>query len=188
MQKLALTALLALILVACKKEKDRLIDSLPEISMDGRNTFGFLVEGRVWIPQCSKQNGGRFCGQVVTFMPSNKQFELSLEMKIKNVESYFHFYIDSLFSEGICTSHSTMSFIDGRGTFVQNGGYYDNICGGDAVSNITINKLDTINKTVSGRFDALNKELVTNLNFQDLYPTSPEYIEIKEGRFDIHYY
>jgi hypothetical protein len=184
MRKLTFLILLINIFFSCKKEK--LTITLPAITTSGSNTFGFLVEEKVWVPKCG---AGETCINLASFLPGNKQFELSGEIKIKGKESNFTLYIDSLFSEGTCSSYSVMSLADSKGIVVQNGGYYDNVCGPNTASYITITKLDTTNKIVSGIFQArLKKVLVTNLNFQDLYSNSPEYIEIKEGRFDMHYH
>ncbi len=187
MRKLITINLLILVLFSCKKEK--LISSLPEVTNSGQNSLGFLAEEKVWVPKWTKYSWGENCEELaVQFLLFNKQFELSGGIKINDKKSYFRLYIDSLFTTATYTSNCTISLDDSKGMFIQNGGDYDNVCGPGTLYKITITKLDTTNKIVSGLFQArLRKVLITNLDFQDLYPNSPEYIEIKEGRFDVHY-
>ncbi|MCW3074373.1 MAG: hypothetical protein JWP69_1442 [Flaviaesturariibacter sp.] len=55
--KYVLIAVASLMLtsVSCKKDKDN--DKLPPITQNGANTFGCLVNGKVWLPKGYSTNG-----------------------------------------------------------------------------------------------------------------------------------
>jgi len=181
--------LISLIICSCKKEKLIPSFSLPEITSSGKNTMGFIVEKKVWVPHWEKYSWGEGCQELKAgYMRWKNRFELSGGIKIDGKKCYFDLYIDSLFEIGTVIANRTMYIMDDNGIFIQNGGYYGNVCAPNTSVDVIINRLDTINKIVSGIFGArLKKTLVMGGNMQDLYPNSPDYIEIKDGRFDVHY-
>lgn len=187
MSKLACILIFTFLLFSCKK--DKLTTSLPEATNSGQNILGFKIDSKNWVPNWTEYSWGESCRELqAQFSTVNKQFELSGGIKINGEKSYFRLYIDSLCKEGTYTSNCTMSLDDSKALFIKNGGSYDNVCGPNTSCSITITKFDTTNKIVSGLFQArLRKLLITNLDLQDLYPNSPEFIEIAEGRFDVRY-
>ena len=177
-----------LLFFSCKKE--RLIKTLPPITSSGQNSLGFLVEENTWVPNWEKYSWGESCKELsVEYLAFNNQLEISGGIKIKDKRSYFRIFIDSLYTSGIISPKWwRLSISDSKGMFIPNGGDYDNICGANSSCNLTITKFDTTNKIVSGIFQTrLRKVLITGIDMQDIYPNSPEYIEIKEGRFDVKF-
>jgi hypothetical protein len=147
-----------------------------------------MVEEKVWVPKWDKYSWSENCEELeVQFLP-NKQLEISGGIKINHKTSYFRLNVDSLFAAGVYTSNCTISLSDANGMFIQNGGDYDNFSGPNTSFNMTITKFDTTNKIISGIFQArLKKVLIMGVDMQDLYPDSPEFIEIKNGQFDVTY-
>lgn len=161
------------------------------MTSSGQNTLGFLVEGKAWVPKWDKYTPGEGGGRKLNaqFNSLNKPFQLSAGIKINGKISYFQLYIYNLYATGTFTSNCTISLGDSNGMFIRNGGDYDNVCGPNTSFSLTIRKLDTTNKIVSGIFQArLRKRIIWNFNTQDIYPNSPEFIEIKDGLFDVRYY
>ncbi len=154
----------------CKKDKDNdttPVDVLPPITQEGKNTFGCLVDGKVWIPKASFPNSS---------LTSSYQSNVFLLSAYRNIDS---------------TSYS----INYSGYFFQQGNYhFDNILHGMTYTinspsqfsifntdssfngNISILKLDTVNGIIAATFyfDAI--DTVTN-----------EIVHITEGRFDVKY-
>lgn len=52
---IASVALFSLLLISCKEE-----DELPALTMEGKNTLGCLVDGKVWLPTAKFNRGGIF--------------------------------------------------------------------------------------------------------------------------------
>lgn len=177
--------LLALALNSCKKEK--LITSLPEATEVGQNTVGFIVEEKVWVPKWNDDYGwGESCEELTVSLV-NDYIEISGGIKIHGKRSYFLLHVDSMSKTTPFTTIGTIYFDDPHALFIKNGGSYSSLRPGSTVS-ITMTKIDSVNKFVSGKFEArLAKEMITNIDMQDLYPNSPDFITITSGRFDVHY-
>jgi hypothetical protein len=52
--------LIAVTLLGCKKTKTDVDDSLPPITQEGKNTFGCLINGKVYLPKGFEQNQPNF--------------------------------------------------------------------------------------------------------------------------------
>jgi hypothetical protein len=178
--------LLALTLNSCKKEK--LINSLPEATEHGQNTVGFIVEEKVWVPKWNESyDWGQQCEELRVSLVNNK-FEISGGIMINGKRSDFYLHVDSMSAILPFTTTGIIDLQDSKGLFIKNGGGYSSTCGPGSNVSITITKFDNINKIISGKFEAqLGKILITNLDLEDLYPHSPGFITISDGRFDVHY-
>lgn len=184
MRKLGVIYFLVFMFFACRKEK--LITSLPEATQTGRRTLGFVVEGKVWVPQWATCTLGENCIELeARYDPARKRFEIAGGIKIKDKKSYFDLSLDSLQTTGSYRSTGTISISDRDGLFIPYGGEYEHAV---APNTITITRLDTAVGIISGQFSArLRKRVILNTNLQDIFPNAPDSIEIKEGRFDCRY-
>ena len=177
--KLAL--LFFLILIGCKKE-----DVLPDITHDGRNTFGMLINGEIWQPYVP----GVFSPS--SNAPSIKYDETSnlliieaenlhtneslffISTNIKNIGIYHFSYKqyanvpDSLINIYDFCKDSTRFELN----FICSGSYklQDSL-----ISKLEITRLDISAKIISGTFSLKMKNQTGN------------YLEITEGRFDAKY-
>jgi len=178
--------LLALALASCKKEI--LVSSLPEATELGQNTVGFMADEKVWVPKWNDDYGWSEHCEELTVTLYNNYFEISGGIKINGNRSYFYMHVDSISRSTPFTTTGTISLDDPKALFIKNGGNYSSTCGPSSAVSISITKFDIVNKIVSGKFEArLGKVLITNLDMEDLYPHSPEFITISSGRFDVHY-
>jgi len=186
MRNLFFIILLAIALNSCKKEK--LISSLPEATEVGQNTLGFLVDEKVWVPKWNEEYGwGELCEEL-TVSSNDNNFVILGGIGIKGKRSDFYLYVDSMSGTFPFSTTGTIALDDTDALFIKHGGNYNSTCGPSSAVSITFTKFDSINKIVSGKFEArLGKTLITNLDMQDLFPHSPDFITISSGRFDVHY-
>jgi len=175
--------------VSCIRDDDDGTRSfLPSTSTEGKNTFGTIINGEVFIPK--KEQGSLFDASNV--LEANYFYEnyLASEGYVLNISAYNDFTrkgININFYQGIEPLQEGMTYqfqenspnnIHGIFTWVNDpntqnyrGEYYTKANSGE----LSIIKLDTINNIISGTFwfDSL-----------DYYGN---YSEIRDGRFDLIY-
>ncbi len=153
---------------------------LPPMTQEGKNTFGCMVNGEVWIPyyQCGLINFNpceELRSVVTPFDTTSKlPFEFDLFASRKIGEGSFSSFI---IRTGILkTGNLDSSFIV---MYIRDSvGYYPQYPLSKASNAITITKLDTINQIISGTFYFT---LYGNYN-----PTGDSVV-ITDGRFDVTY-
>jgi hypothetical protein len=175
MKKLLLAFSVLLCLVSCKKE----ITELPPETQTGANTFGAKVNGSLFAPQGfgslpaddilevrrlpSKDviiNARNFASS-----PNEKEFEL----RIKAVTAVGVYPLNVTTTQG--TSAASYGYYIKRNVTPQN----EWITSATYTGSVTITKLDTVNRIVSGTFA---------FNALNLY-NAPEPLSVTEGRFDV---
>ena len=176
MKYLLILFLFTLCFSACKKDKSS-IDRLPPITQEGKNTFGCLINGKLYVPKGFKQNQSNF-SMVIDPTFQNGHFSINTfntllkeeliiasndigAIGIYRVEERSNnVFVDYINSETNCSySPSTMCLINGPC-------YIDGF--------IQISKYDLINGLFSGTFE-----------FKIYDPnTSCDTIFVTEGRFD----
>jgi hypothetical protein len=177
-----LIALILCSLTACKKDKDingtgtppPQQQQLPPITTEGKNTFGCLVNGEVWLPEVKPYQ------MFIYSLTSSYEFGNALIIARKSIKnggvlvvsegvtlSLYNFYQQG-FIELSPYSGSAGQFRDGLAdcTFVT-----------DSVQKGSVNilKLDTVQKIISGTFEFT----VGKLNCDT--------VRITDGRFDVKY-
>ena len=176
MKKLLLL-LFYLNLVGCKGCKDLLhpdINQLPPITQDGANTFGAIVNGKVWVP--AGYYNGSF-NQTVSYYPGNGQGALNVTCyrvtdTISSDVTFLRIGLDSL--EDYKMPHTFVLKPNGNAWL----GYsqyclYDSIDSSTKSSgSVTISKLDTATGILSGTFSGV------------LIKAGCDTITITDGRFD----
>ncbi|GAB2551751.1 hypothetical protein GCM10027085_48940 [Spirosoma aerophilum] len=161
--------ILASLLLACYPDVEK-VESLPEATQSGRNVFGCLVDGVLWLPKNSssiigsspgaeavyrlsthelrisgyqyRQNGGSLCLKTIAVSPGNYSFT--------PISDYFK---ESYYYDGPNQVHYSLL---------------------DSSSTLTITRLDTVERVVSGKF---------TVSFSD--QQSKKQVKITEGVFDI---
>lgn len=173
--KKILTACLAIVFfAACNKE----VDELPPVSQTGANTFGAKVDGELWAP---KGFGPFPANDILQARMTGTSY---LTIDAKNFAS----------SPNETQFQILVAGVTGPGTYQLNNdvvlpsslsyGYYvkrnvtplnEWVTSASIGGSVTITRLDTVNKVVSGTFQ---------FNAMNLYNT-PQQLTVTEGRFDI---
>src|SRR5690606_33459797 len=167
--KLILFILGCTLLTGMKCEKDNHrpnSDQLPTITQNGANTFGFLLNGEVWLPKGGlldqkldlsydpNYKGGSFGILANRYLSSKDKMKLSIGLTGVNITGTYYFN-----NNGIIYDDSKSNCY-----------YYENrIVSGS----ITITKIDLTNKFISGTFEFKLEK--------DGCPT----INATQGRFDL---
>jgi len=179
MRKILPLVLLSLLFISakCRKDKDP-IDQLPPETQTGANTFGCLVDGKVFLPKGSPLAGPVKKAQY-QLVNGRQGFGVSGSYSDGNVSKLVGIIGDSikvLIGTFNLTSLSPGKFRGGYSymdlTIIRPIQYETNeINRGE----LTITKFDTINQIVSGRFwfDAKND--------------NGQIVQVREGRFDMPY-
>lgn len=163
----------------CKKNPPPLVidntEKLPPATQEGKNTCGFLLNGKVWVPKGSSGlnskmswyydatlNGGTFnlrCARyvanenVTTFTIAMNQFNTTGLYKLNNIESRVSIFTNS--------DVGCMYFWD------------DTISNHNSFVNVT--KFDTQNRIIAGNFEVTH------------YKPGCDTVRITQGRFDVKY-
>ncbi|MCW3073047.1 MAG: hypothetical protein JWP69_116 [Flaviaesturariibacter sp.] len=110
--KYFLTAILYLMLtsVSCKKHKDS--DKLPPITQIGANTFGCLVNGKVWVPKGYNGNGTPNPRLSLDFFNSRNTFSINTyQFENNNPAGFISLsFLDTIIRAGVYTYPDKMNF------------------------------------------------------------------------------
>lgn len=157
---LLLVCLFIATILSCKKPADGAVipDILPLETQNGANTFGALVNDKVFLPKgnstqvlhASIEKG------VLSIVAKNQSTNEDMAIALTNFEGVEHYYI-AVDSEEINYSLSNEKYIAINGK-------------------ISIKKFDTANKIISGSFFFKGKEIKTG-----------KIVAISDGRFDVRY-
>jgi hypothetical protein len=168
---LPLFLLLTLLSISsCKKKDVKPTEQLPAATMEGKNTYGAMVNGKAWVPK-GRPNFYQTSLDVV-YDPnySGGSFDINAFKKVKDDPSFFenfYIYMTQLDHEGI---YSLGNPEIGTVTFSSESCEYereDNVQG-----KLEITRLDVKNGIIAGKFEfTLIKE-------------GCDTIRVTEGRFD----
>ena len=178
-QLLLLAASFILLSSSCKKNKsDNPIDQLPPETQTGANTFGCLVDGKVFLPK-----GDPFGGPIIKaqyqFVNGKQGFGISGRRSDGETGQLVGIIGDSVRVEIGTFNLTSLSAGKFRGGYTYSDltnpigiSYYTNEI---QTGQLTIKKFDIINQIVSGTFwfDAKN--------------SSGQIVQVREGRFDLPY-
>jgi hypothetical protein len=172
-----LTCLLASLLLgaSCKKTNTpEPEDQLPPATQIGANTFGCLVNGKVYVPKGSDGTTKPNLRKIYETFNNKPQLSVMTYQVVSNLfNGEMGFGIDSLISIGNYASSNTKNKTGYGGPFFNNCG----ISGFDTTTyrygTYSITKLDLTNGIISGIFNCTIK------------PNNCDTIKITEGRFDL---
>jgi hypothetical protein len=172
-------ALILLSLTACKKDKH--IDGtgtpppqqqqLPPITTEGKNTFGCLVNGEVWLPEITPYQMFHY---PLTSSYENTLFRVTAKKYFSNEDilQIITLYIDNVNNEGNYPLNSSILPVGAYGDYI-------NFCiyttDSTQIGIVEILKLDTSNKIIAGTFE------------MKLWKEGCDTINITEGRFDVKF-
>lgn len=168
-------SLLILCAASCKKNKGSKEDQLPPITQTGANTFGCLINGKVWIPK--GYNGTGTPNPKISIEFFNGKMFLGIvtsQLENGNSQGYMDIYFfDSVLSADVYNYPDKMNF-SASWPKVINGCFTP---AGDTTvkkwGQAIITKFDNINKIVSGIFSCKFKA------------PSCDTVFISNGRFDL---
>ncbi len=167
-----------LLFIACKKE----VDELPPATQTGANTFGAKIDGKFWVPAgfgpfpasdiltAHFVPGRDLYIEAKNFASSPNETEITLFIKNATEPGVYHF---NQSSDGPPSTAVSYAYYVKRNITPENEWITSNLYTGS----VTITKIDTINRFVSGtfQFNALNM-------YNDPIPLS-----VTDGRFDVEY-
>jgi len=160
--------------IGCKKE----VSELPPATQTGANTFGLKIDGQFWVPAGFG---------IVPTAPTLEAHFIGNDLRINArnfssspTETEFELFITGVTEPGIYLLNTTVGYPSSAASYA----YYvhrkltpDNewMTSTQYTGSVTVSKIDTVNKFVSGTFEfqAIN-----------LYNT-PQPVSITEGRFDV---
>ena len=161
-------------LAACSKK----VEELPPATQTGANTFGAKVNGEFWIPK----SFGPLSNDILEarFFNNNDLRIRAANYSSSPTETEFEIFIKEVKTPGVYQLNSTVNFATmtaGYGYFVKRKFTPENewITSVSSTGSVTISRVDTINKIVSGTFQ---------FNGGSLY-NAGEILPVTEGRFDL---
>lgn len=189
---LLLASILFSIIFSCKKDDTNVRFVLPAKTQSGQNTFGFLNNLNVWTNYgqvCFPFAGGCHENLQVTFYTSDGDISIHADRVLNNVSSghtkeYIDLYITTKFRGVHVYSTAAFDSISVGYAFIQQGKeeklYILSHLNPDF--NVTIKKIDTVNKIMSGEFSG---KLFRRTNLATFETSTTDSIIVAEGRFDI---
>lgn len=180
--------LLLLPLLGMKKCERELVPTfkLPPATQSGANTFGFIIDGRVWqnygwLPNTTGASDN--LGAMYSPRYGSKNFSLNAGQIARDVYENFYLSIDSLTSTG--TYRASKAPRLGANVRAERGFVFENrdtqtvysYLYKGSTATITITKLDTIQHIIAGTFEGTLRQ----------GNDSTKLVRITEGRFDVLY-
>jgi len=171
---------LLLLLVSCKKEKEKdPLSQLPPETQTGANTFGCLVNGKVFTPGGVPGWAGSTISSYYQLVDDRYHFVLNVRNRKSSIDQAIGLFADSLkLAENKKYQFSTRENgnVSARYSYSDNSVSKTFITGEDIyIGELWIKKLDTVKLIVSGFF------------WFNAIDENGEKIEIREGRFDMRY-
>ena len=166
------------VLAACKKNE---INALPPATQEGRNTLGFLLDGKAWVPDGGglfvsiKPVEGGYQANYIDTLRNNiwiravRKDGAGLDVYLRNVSKVGVYQLNQItqLTPTILVPLNYAYYHDAKGNYLTNSNH---------TGTITITKADTIGKTVAGLF---------SFTAQDY--SHEQTITITEGRFDVNF-
>lgn len=178
-RKLALIFIYFLSFSSCQKGED-INPQLPPETQEGKNTFGFLLNGEVWLPKDPDFNLYGLSNKLYSFY-NDSIFHLVASRKT-NPNSYFNLVCGKLVQDTalVFNNYSQSKQVTFSEYYYSNSNATDSIFGYFSVQNhqfsLLVKKLDTINHIISGTFEGQLLDTLKN-----------KLANITDGRFDIKY-
>lgn len=158
---------------ACKKTGNGTSgDTLPPITQTGANTFGCLINGKVYVPKGFDQNHPNF--DMIVDPGNNNNLDIRTFSKNNGIESHLNFASFNINSSGIYIIGSTPIYPTYMYDINSNVCYFVSSNNNFKSGYLKINTYNLTNQIISGEFE-----------FKLYDPTiSCDTIRITQGRFD----
>jgi hypothetical protein len=144
---------------------------LPPITMEGKNTLGFLLDGKVWVPY--QESSGIFT-PTLEFKMDGNVLRGGARLKSKDIDQHFSITIQVENEEiiQIDSNYVGVFFINNKNTGFSCNEYRNST----NTSYIIISKLDWTNRIIAGTFE-----------FPMMVNGCKDTLTIKDGRFDLKF-
>ena len=176
MKNLFFFLIIAVVFSACTKDK---IEALPPITQEGANTFGCVINGKIYLPKGFEQNKPNFQTNI---NPIDSSFRFEVFRKEGVINTRLNFGSDSICNTGLFLVGSRTDFAYSIYSNQLSGHICETPYSYSAPSNKTgfmkITRYDLVNKIFSGEFE-----------FQFVNPDCgiDDTVFIKQGRFDLKF-
>jgi hypothetical protein len=174
MKKLVVFLVVSLAIISCQKKADE----LPPATQTGANTFGAMVNGKLWVPADAPFPAA--AKLEITYYPTGVLIN-ARNLASSPTETEFEFFLQNVYGPGMYyLNTATPTYPYQTGSY----GYYilrkftplnEWITGTQIGGAVNITRNDTANHIISGtfQFDAVNMS------------GTPDTIHVTDGRFDI---
>jgi hypothetical protein len=177
MKHISLLTILVLIITSSSNcKKNRLFgDKLPSATQEGKNTCGFLLNGKVWLPRGDNGYPNLSCDYDETFMGG--AFNINGYRYENGATSFTSFVVgsDSITDIGLYKLNVRKNRIGRYSDYTTHCGYQWNDTTANHGAFLNITKLDKVNRIVAGTFEFA------------LALTGCDTVRITQGRFDMKY-
>jgi hypothetical protein len=186
MKRIILVLMCSIVLSCCNKDEVQPatpIAQLPAATQTGANTAGCLVNGQVFLPKGSSQFGPILS---CFYQQDQDGYHLGLSIVEKNSAENRHVNI-SLNPQQLIenTTYNLVAILNGTSNYNSNFGEF--IISNNVSSDIRYNTT----ATVTGEFKVtkLNtqQQIISGTFWYDAINSGGEKVEVREGRFDMHY-
>lgn len=181
--KFLLYCLLVILLGTSSCKKDDPESSLPKATREGKNTGGFLLDGKAWVPKASSISTGRPIYGYWRKTRGGHSLSLSLRQFSVQEDWGIGFFLPDIRQAGTFVLNQTPAITSGLnnasyGTYshVRPGPAVSYYTGPDAPGQLIITRFDTVNNIVSGTFEMAPRE-----------ENGVSTITITQGRFDLQF-
>ena len=170
------------LLASCKKE-DTPLQQLPPATQEGKQTAGWLLEDRAWIPKRSTISTGDPVNGYWRKTRGGRSLSISFRQFSKDEVWGVSFFVPDIRQAGIFTLNQLPAITSGLRNagyghcyYTQPGPAVSYYTGPDAPGQLIITRFDTTNNIVSGTFEMTPRQ-------DGGGPT----VEVTHGRFDLHF-
>jgi len=171
MKNLLFSLFIAITFLACKKSNNNIGDSLPPITQEGKNTFGCLINGKVYLPKGFEQNHPSF--EMIVDPTFNGNLNVRTFRKENGVTQSFGFTCYSVIGIGTFELPGQIYPLYAK-DINSNNCYYVSSNNNFRSGRVNITRYDLANGIISGTFEF--KLYDDQISCDTIY--------IKQGRFD----
>ncbi|RTQ48498.1 hypothetical protein EJV47_16130 [Hymenobacter gummosus] len=182
MKPLYLFPLTLLLLAAgCKKEPKTEVEKLPKATQEGKNTAGFLLDGRAWLPKGDDLSAGPTVAAEWRRTVAGRTLRVGFVRRSDDTDAGFFvpdirrpgtFRLDQRFSLALGDRNPANGGYNEQKAFPN--GYY--FTGPDAPGELVVTRFDTVAGVVSGTFEMRVRE-----------PNTGQTHQLTHGRFDARF-
>ncbi len=167
---------------SCKKD-DLDPNGLTKATQEGKNTAGWLFDGRAWVPKSSSISTGPPINGYWRKTRGGRSLSISISQFSRQEDWGVGFYLPDIRQPGtfllnLAPTYLTPQFSPGYGQYNRSRPDPDlnAYTGPNAPGRLIITRFDTVNNIVSGTFEMSPREVSTNA-----------VITITQGRFDLRF-
>jgi hypothetical protein len=184
MKNMILYITLVVLFSCCNKDEDKApVDLLPPATQTGANTAGCLVNGEAFLPK-----GTSLGGPILSCFYQQDQDGYHLGLSIVEKGSTENKLINISLNPDQLVENNTYNLIaiaNGSSNYISNFGEY--IINSNVTSDIRYNTTNTYVGELKVTKLNIQQRIISGTFWYDAFDINNEKVEIREGRFDMHY-